>query len=148
MFFVSQVWYLWNKILYLWAIFYQYLFIELKNYHLSIQDVLERVDCRHLDICSVDPPGCTDIDDALHARLLPNGNYEVWRGHAGKQGGGSKFCTPPYNGYCGGRLAWNRGGEGGICFLTSNFMVFWGFHVWSLFRFIIIIILIINFKMT
>ncbi len=41
------------------------------------QDILERVDCRHLDICSVDPPGCTDIDDALHARVLPNGNYEV-----------------------------------------------------------------------
>ena len=71
-----------------WAIFYQYLsskkvlqllFIELLNQsiYLSIQDVIERVDCRHLDICSVDPPGCTDIDDALHARLLPNGNYEV-----------------------------------------------------------------------
>jgi len=35
------------------------------------------VDCRHLDICSVDPPGCTDIDDALHCRRLPNGNFEV-----------------------------------------------------------------------
>ena len=33
------------------------------------KDVAERVDCRHLDICSVDPPGCTDIDDALHARF-------------------------------------------------------------------------------
>merc|ERR1719245_425161 len=41
------------------------------------QDELARVDCRHLDICSVDPPGCTDIDDALHARELPNGNLEV-----------------------------------------------------------------------
>jgi len=41
------------------------------------QDELARVDCRHLDICSVDPPGCTDIDDALHAVVLPNGNYEV-----------------------------------------------------------------------
>jgi exosome complex exonuclease DIS3/RRP44 len=36
-----------------------------------------RRDFRHLDVCSIDPPGCTDIDDALHARLLPNGNYEV-----------------------------------------------------------------------
>ncbi len=35
------------------------------------------MDCRHLDICSVDPPGCTDIDDALHCRRLPNGNFEV-----------------------------------------------------------------------
>lgn len=25
----------------------------------------------------MDPPGCTDIDDALHCRDLPNGNLEV-----------------------------------------------------------------------
>jgi exosome complex exonuclease DIS3/RRP44 len=25
----------------------------------------------------VDPIGCKDIDDALHCKLLPNGNYEV-----------------------------------------------------------------------
>lgn len=36
-----------------------------------------RIDFRNLDVCSIDPPGCTDIDDALHAKLLPNGNYEV-----------------------------------------------------------------------
>uniref|UniRef100_A0A131YT94 Exosome complex exonuclease RRP44 n=1 Tax=Rhipicephalus appendiculatus TaxID=34631 RepID=A0A131YT94_RHIAP len=36
-----------------------------------------RKDLRHLCICSVDPPGCTDIDDALHCRELPSGNYEV-----------------------------------------------------------------------
>ena len=36
-----------------------------------------RKDLRDLLVCSIDPPGCTDIDDALHARLLPNGNYEV-----------------------------------------------------------------------
>ncbi|XP_024947689.1 exosome complex exonuclease RRP44 isoform X2 [Cephus cinctus] len=40
-------------------------------------DVAQRVDLRHLDICSVDPPGCTDIDDALHCRDLENGNLEV-----------------------------------------------------------------------
>lgn len=28
-------------------------------------------------IVSIDPPGCKDIDDALHARDLPNGNIEV-----------------------------------------------------------------------
>ena len=28
-------------------------------------------------ICSVDPPGCKDIDDALHVRELPNGNIEL-----------------------------------------------------------------------
>jgi exosome complex exonuclease DIS3/RRP44 len=36
-----------------------------------------RKDLRHLLVCSIDPPGCQDIDDALHARPLPNGNYEV-----------------------------------------------------------------------
>eukprot|EP00794_Sanderia_malayensis_P006904 gene6904-7682_t len=36
-----------------------------------------RKDFRCLDICSVDPPGCTDIDDALHCRMLENGNFEV-----------------------------------------------------------------------
>ncbi|KAI5810105.1 exosome complex exonuclease exoribonuclease-like protein [Peziza echinospora] len=36
-----------------------------------------RKDFRDLLICSIDPPGCQDIDDALHARVLPNGNYEV-----------------------------------------------------------------------
>jgi exosome complex exonuclease DIS3/RRP44 len=37
----------------------------------------DRQDLRDLLICSIDPIGCQDIDDALHARLLPNGNYEV-----------------------------------------------------------------------
>jgi len=46
-------------------------------WEITQKDVQERVDCRHLDVCSVDPPGCTDIDDALHAIQLPNGNYEV-----------------------------------------------------------------------
>ncbi|KAI1724898.1 RNB domain-containing protein [Ditylenchus destructor] len=36
-----------------------------------------RQDLTHLDICSVDPPGCTDIDDALHCVDLGNGRYEV-----------------------------------------------------------------------
>lgn len=36
-----------------------------------------RKDLRDLLICSIDPPGCQDIDDALHARQLPNGNFEV-----------------------------------------------------------------------
>ncbi|KAJ2891382.1 exosome catalytic subunit dis3, partial [Coemansia aciculifera] len=37
----------------------------------------KRRDLRHIDICSIDPPGCTDIDDALHAFRLPNGNFQV-----------------------------------------------------------------------
>ncbi|EPS71662.1 hypothetical protein M569_03096, partial [Genlisea aurea] len=36
-----------------------------------------RQDLRHLRVFSVDPPGCKDIDDALHCRLLPGGNFEV-----------------------------------------------------------------------
>lgn len=36
-----------------------------------------RRDLRELLVCSIDPPGCQDIDDALHARQLPNGNFEV-----------------------------------------------------------------------
>lgn len=36
-----------------------------------------RKDLRGLLVCSIDPVGCQDIDDALHARPLPNGNYEI-----------------------------------------------------------------------
>ena len=36
-----------------------------------------RVDYRAKPVCSIDPPGCQDIDDALHALPLPNGNFEV-----------------------------------------------------------------------
>jgi exosome complex exonuclease DIS3/RRP44 len=41
------------------------------------EDFKNRRDLRGLNIMSVDPPGCTDIDDALHARELPDGNYEL-----------------------------------------------------------------------
>ncbi|XP_026331987.1 exosome complex exonuclease RRP44-like [Hyposmocoma kahamanoa] len=34
------------------------------------EEVKKRVDLRSLCVCSVDPPGCTDIDDALHARPI------------------------------------------------------------------------------
>ncbi|BGP19161.1 hypothetical protein JCM10213_006493 [Rhodosporidiobolus nylandii] len=36
-----------------------------------------REDLRDEIICSIDPPGCTDIDDALHAKRLPNGNIQA-----------------------------------------------------------------------
>ena len=36
-----------------------------------------RRDLRNSLVCSIDPPNCQDIDDALHARPLPNGNFEV-----------------------------------------------------------------------
>jgi exosome complex exonuclease DIS3/RRP44 len=35
-----------------------------------------REDFRALNVMSVDPPGCKDIDDALHVRKLLNGNWE------------------------------------------------------------------------
>lgn len=41
------------------------------------QLLAKREDLRDRLICSIDPPGCVDIDDALHARKLSNGNYEV-----------------------------------------------------------------------
>jgi len=44
---------------------------------ISEEEVSKRTDLRNLCICSVDPPGCTDIDDALHYRELANGNCEV-----------------------------------------------------------------------
>ncbi|EJD52508.1 RNB-domain-containing protein [Auricularia subglabra TFB-10046 SS5] len=37
----------------------------------------DREDLRELLVCSIDPPKCQDIDDALHARPLPNGNIEA-----------------------------------------------------------------------
>lgn len=36
-----------------------------------------RVDLTHLNVFSIDPPGCTDIDDALHVRTLEDGNLEI-----------------------------------------------------------------------
>ncbi len=41
------------------------------------EEKTKRLDLTNLNICSVDPPGCTDIDDALHCIVLPNGNYQV-----------------------------------------------------------------------
>uniref|UniRef100_S4R6J8 RNB domain-containing protein n=1 Tax=Petromyzon marinus TaxID=7757 RepID=S4R6J8_PETMA len=41
------------------------------------KDQAGREDLRALSICSVDSPGCTDIDDALHCKPLDNGNTEV-----------------------------------------------------------------------
>ncbi|KAJ3351591.1 exosome catalytic subunit dis3 [Allomyces javanicus] len=50
---------------------------EGENWVCSPEELARRRDLRHLPVCSIDPPGCTDIDDALHVRKLPNGNYEV-----------------------------------------------------------------------
>ncbi|WFD34393.1 exosome catalytic subunit dis3 [Malassezia cuniculi] len=37
----------------------------------------DRTDMRDELVCSIDPPGCQDIDDALHAKRLANGNIEA-----------------------------------------------------------------------
>lgn len=47
------------------------------NWTISTEELARRVDLRSVCVASVDPPGCKDIDDALHCRVLPNGNYEV-----------------------------------------------------------------------
>ncbi|KAM8705694.1 hypothetical protein ACLKA7_010057 [Drosophila subpalustris] len=52
-------------------------FLPKMPWAITPEDYAKRVDLRDLYICSVDPPGCTDIDDALHCRELPNGNLEV-----------------------------------------------------------------------
>ena len=41
------------------------------------EELKKRLDLRNKPVCSIDPPGCKDIDDALHAIELPNGNYEL-----------------------------------------------------------------------
>lgn len=39
--------------------------------------VAQRTDLRHIPVVSIDPPGCKDIDDALHCVRLPNGRLEA-----------------------------------------------------------------------
>lgn len=43
----------------------------------DFETTTKRKDLRDKLVCSIDPPGCVDIDDALHAQKLPNGNFEV-----------------------------------------------------------------------
>ncbi|KAM8738064.1 exosome complex exonuclease RRP44 [Acanthopagrus schlegelii] len=52
-------------------------FLPKMPWAITPEDMVNREDLRNLTVCSVDPPGCTDIDDALHCRELENGNLEV-----------------------------------------------------------------------
>ncbi|KAK6325738.1 hypothetical protein J4Q44_G00050800 [Coregonus suidteri] len=52
-------------------------FLPKMPWNITEEDMAVREDLRNLTVCSVDPPGCTDIDDALHCRDLANGNQEV-----------------------------------------------------------------------
>ncbi|GAB5363249.1 hypothetical protein AAMO2058_000867300, partial [Amorphochlora amoebiformis] len=50
-----------------------------EDFVISPEEAKKRLDLRgnkEAIIMSVDPPGCTDIDDALHCRVLENGNFE------------------------------------------------------------------------
>lgn len=48
-----------------------------QTFTIAPEEYEARVDMRDYCVCSVDPPGCTDIDDALHCRDLDNGFVEV-----------------------------------------------------------------------
>ena len=54
------------------------------DWSIPAAELARRLDLRHhgdadaeAPICSIDPPGCVDIDDAMHARQLGPGRYEV-----------------------------------------------------------------------
>ncbi|KAG9322667.1 hypothetical protein KVV02_007934 [Mortierella alpina] len=51
--------------------------VEGENWVVKPEHFNGREDFRQLNVCSIDPPGCTDIDDALHVITLPNGNFQV-----------------------------------------------------------------------
>ncbi len=47
------------------------------SWSITPEIIAKRNDLRHLPIVSIDPPGCKDIDDALHCIELENGNLEI-----------------------------------------------------------------------
>lgn len=47
------------------------------DWYITPEELGKRRDIRHYPVCSVDPPNCKDIDDALHAFKLENGNYHI-----------------------------------------------------------------------
>jgi exosome complex exonuclease DIS3/RRP44 len=47
------------------------------DYQPSAQELATRRDLRDRMVVSIDPPGCTDIDDALHARRLSENECEI-----------------------------------------------------------------------
>lgn len=47
------------------------------NWTIPSEEFSKRADLRSIDVCSVDPPGCTDIDDALHYRDIDGEFCEV-----------------------------------------------------------------------
>tara|TARA_B100000524_G_scaffold260752_1_gene141899 strand:- start:281 stop:3166 length:2886 start_codon:yes stop_codon:yes gene_type:complete len=53
--------------------------LPVKGWQISEEEIAKRLDLRGGPalVCSVDPPGCVDIDDALHARDIGDGLFEV-----------------------------------------------------------------------
>ena len=47
------------------------------DWKITPEVVAQRTDLRHIPVVSIDPPGCKDIDDALHCIRLPNGRLEA-----------------------------------------------------------------------
>lgn len=48
-----------------------------EKWQIPADEIQKRLDLRAYPVCSIDPVGCKDIDDALHCRILPNGNWEA-----------------------------------------------------------------------
>ena len=46
-------------------------------FQISKQELNRRLDLRHLPVMSIDPPGCTDIDDALSYRRIDESRVEI-----------------------------------------------------------------------
>ena len=51
--------------------------LEDAHWKIPYDELKKRLDLRELNVVSIDPPGCKDIDDALHCMRLENGNYQV-----------------------------------------------------------------------
>ena len=47
------------------------------DWKITPEVLIGRTDLRHIPVVSIDPPGCKDIDDALHCIRLPNGRLEA-----------------------------------------------------------------------
>ncbi|KAL4140024.1 hypothetical protein PRNP1_013179 [Phytophthora ramorum] len=48
-----------------------------KDWKITAQNSTRRRDLRDLPVMTIDPPNCQDIDDALHVKLLVNGNLQM-----------------------------------------------------------------------
>ena len=56
---------------------YKNILLYIYSWKITEEVVAQRTDLRHIPVVSIDPPGCKDIDDALHCVRLPNGRLEA-----------------------------------------------------------------------